>query len=186
DGVYWVCLVVSNSSVPCQASWCDSIRVKGAPKPICSARFYHYSLAGRPDSVHFYTNTGSPTTKFSWTFGDGGTSTDRSPWHLYPNPGTYYVCLTVKDSTQGGTCTDTWCDSIRIEKPHAPICDAHFKFYPNPHNPDSIKFYPAAQGSSTRKYFWDFGDGGTSRDQYPWHLYADTGTYNVCLTVADS
>ncbi|MEQ8520713.1 MAG: PKD domain-containing protein, partial [Vicingaceae bacterium] len=31
-------------------------------------------------------------------------------------------------------------------------------------------------------YSWDFGDGNTSTDMNPQHLYAATGTYNVCLT----
>jgi serine protease len=32
---------------------------------------------------------------------------------------------------------------------------------------------------------WDFGDGGTSKDQNPSHTYAGDGTYPVSLTVTD-
>jgi PKD repeat protein len=32
-------------------------------------------------------------------------------------------------------------------------------------------------------YLWDFGDGNTSTDLNPTHLYADTGAYDVTLTV---
>ncbi len=34
-------------------------------------------------------------------------------------------------------------------------------------------------------YDWDFGDGNTSTNQNPTHVYATAGTYNVTLTVAD-
>ena len=32
-------------------------------------------------------------------------------------------------------------------------------------------------------YFWDFGDGSTSTEQYPTHQYLEDGTYIICLTV---
>ena len=34
---------------------------------------------------------------WSWDFGDGGTSTERNPFHRYRTPGTYTVTLTVTD-----------------------------------------------------------------------------------------
>jgi len=187
DGTYYVCLTVINTGIQCYQTICDSIRVPGFPKPNCNAKFSHYSLNTNPDSVKFYvTPTNSSHAKYAWTFGDGGTSQDAAPWHFYA-PGKYQVCLTVTDSTAGGTCSSSWCDSVRVEAPRAPICDAHFKFYPNTHNPDSIHFYPASTiGTSTRKYSWSFGDGGTSKEPYPWHLYPGNGVYYVCLTVTDS
>jgi len=42
---------------------------------------------------------------WSWSFGDGLTSTVQNPEHTYPNPGTYTVSLTVTDAT--GTLSDT-------------------------------------------------------------------------------
>lgn len=42
---------------------------------------------------------------YSWSFGDGQTSTAKNPEHTYTNPGTYTVSLTVMDAT--GTLSDT-------------------------------------------------------------------------------
>jgi len=35
-------------------------------------------------------------------------------------------------------------------------------------------------------YSWDFGDGSTSTEENPTHVYASTGAYDVTLTVTDS
>ena len=52
----------------------------------------------------------------SWlrTFGDGATSTDRSPVHLYATPGTYSVSLTVANS--GGSDTAVMKNFIKVNE----------------------------------------------------------------------
>jgi subtilase family serine protease len=44
------------------------------------------------------TDTGGTINAYSWTFGDGGTSTTKSPTHTYTAAGTYTVSETVTDS----------------------------------------------------------------------------------------
>ncbi|MDQ3786568.1 MAG: PQQ-dependent sugar dehydrogenase, partial [Actinomycetota bacterium] len=57
----------------------------------------NFSSAGSSDP------DGDPIT-FSWTFGDGGTSTAANPSHTYAANGSYTATLTVRDST-GKTAT---------------------------------------------------------------------------------
>jgi PKD repeat protein len=40
-------------------------------------------------------SSGTPPFEYLWDFGDGITSTEQSPAHLYTSPGTYTVSLTV-------------------------------------------------------------------------------------------
>lgn len=40
--------------------------------------------------------------------------------------------------------------------------------------------------SSGKDYYWDFGDGNTSRQQFPSHNYAKEGSYTIRLIVTDS
>jgi len=187
-GVYYVCLTVTDTSAggTCNDSWCDSIQVHAPAAPTCNAHFSHYATAAG-DSVHFYPPQSNSThAHFLWTFGDGSGSLNRDPWHQYSNYGTYIVCLTVTDTTLGGTCSDSWCDSIRVTAPAAPTCDAQFAHYSIAHA-DSVHFYPTASSNSAHAhYLWNFGDGGTSHEKYPWHHYANYGTYYVCLTVTDT
>jgi PKD repeat protein len=49
---------------------------------------------------------------------------------------------------------------------------------------DSVYFFDTSQ--NTLHYFWDFGDGNTDTTQNPYHVYNQTGFYNVKQYVYDS
>jgi PKD repeat protein len=51
---------------------------------------------------------------YEWEFGDGGTSTKESPSHVFQDPGTYTVTLTITD-TRGGSTVETM--NVEIAKP---------------------------------------------------------------------
>jgi serine protease len=53
------------------------------------------------------TDAGGTIGSYSWTFGDGGTSTTKSPSHTYAAAGTYSVTETVTDSIDGQTSSKT-------------------------------------------------------------------------------
>jgi PKD repeat protein len=62
--------------------------------------------AGNPDSprtITFVDQSTGPPAAWSWSFGDGATSTAQNPTHTYTNPGTYFVYLTVTS----GSLSDT-------------------------------------------------------------------------------
>jgi len=104
-GVYEVCLTVTHDGTEC--TWCDHITIAGSSAP-CNADFSFYLTEGW-DSLHFYA-TGSAGANI-WHFGDGSISDNAHPWHVFEEPGTYYVCHTVTDAA-GNSCSS--CDSITI------------------------------------------------------------------------
>nr|MDA3798508.1 FISUMP domain-containing protein [Kiritimatiellia bacterium] len=57
-------------------------------------------------------STNNPTT-WSWDFGDGNTSTEQNPSHVYNSEGTYTVSLTVENAN--GSNTETKMDYITVE-----------------------------------------------------------------------
>ncbi len=54
---------------------------------------------------------------YSWTFGDGGTSTQANPTHTYQNPGQYVARLTVSDGSSTAVSNDL---TIRVGTPPTP------------------------------------------------------------------
>jgi len=56
-------------------------------------------------------NGSSEAISYNWNFGDGYTSTQQNPEHVYLQPGNYVTCLTVQFDND---CMDTYCDTIHI------------------------------------------------------------------------
>jgi len=85
-------LVVMASNSATKRYWHNDISLTPGP----SAQFDASTLSGpAPLSVDFTdTSTGSMTSR-SWTFGDGATSTEATPTHVFTAPGSYPVTLTV-------------------------------------------------------------------------------------------
>jgi PKD repeat protein len=188
SGSYYVCLTVTDSSagnILCTDTWCDTVDVI-IPVPVCNAHFAHYSSNTNYTNVHFYGGSNPYGTTYAWDFGDGTVSNLHAPAHTYAAAGTYYVCLTVTDSSGGNIlCTDTWCDSVVVAAPQ-PVCNAHFHANHSGGNNLNVHFSAPQNPPGTIAYAWDFGDGSTSTAFNPTHLYAQEGTYYVCLTVTDS
>lgn len=56
-------------------------------------------------------DTGNMT--FLWTFGDGTSSTEAFPTHVYDGTGPYELCLYITDASG---CTDSYCETIYVDE----------------------------------------------------------------------
>ncbi len=168
-GIYPITLIVSN--VNCADTAVNNIEIV-APIPV--ADFTGPAQGCRPLAVDF-TNNSQFADTYLWDFGDGGTSTQFEPSYTYFNPGVYTVTLTVFGS--GGQ--DTQVQQLIIEVYQMP--SAFFTVSPTtvfiPNEP--VAFFNLSNFASS--YFWDFGDGNTSIDEYPQHFYTQVGVYDIML-----
>jgi PKD repeat protein len=137
----------------------------------------------KPLSVQFtdISTSVSGITSWSWDFGDSGTSTDQSPLHEYITEGTYTVSLTV--SGPDGSDIETKDDFIRVYAT-GEITANFFVTPPEGNEPLEVWFTDTSMSTSgITSWSWDFGDGGTSTEQFPNYTYDDAGDYTVSLTV---
>lgn len=180
-GVYSVTLIVFNSN-GCSDTVTKSGLVQLGPPEITGIQNLPASgcipltVLMRPTVI-----SPEPIVSYKWAFGDGTTSTDSVPTHTYSNVGGYTVGLVV---TTASGCADTLIitDAVLVgRKPKA-------GFYGDPLTvcaQDGIQFTDTSRGNIT-DWLWDFGDGGTSTEQNPFHQFGDTGYQTIKLTVSSN
>jgi PKD repeat protein len=115
-------------------------------------------------------------TSWQWDFGNGNTSTVGAPSTTYQAAGTYDVTLSV--TTTGG-CNGTVTLPSFITVDPDPVA-SFTVLNPTGCAPQTVSFTNTSQNGLT--YTWDFGDGSTSTDNDPVHVYAASGTYDITLT----
>lgn len=132
-----------------------------------------------PLTVQFNDTSSGNVDSWFWEFGDGNTSTARSPSHIYSSSGNYNVKLTVTNSF-GSNSTEVP-SSVKVLSDTAPSPD----FTSNVTSgkaPLAVQFEDLSTGGPTA-WEWDFNSDGTidSTEQSPVHGFADTGFYTVTL-----
>ncbi len=92
-GTYTVTLTVSGADSNCFAGYYTTIVIEGAPG--CQANFDFNNTIPPGNTISFIDlSTGSPTS-WTWSFGDGTTSSVQNPTHTYAVAGVYDVTLTI-------------------------------------------------------------------------------------------
>ena len=181
-GTYNVCLTITDES-GCHNTYCHHITVHEMDEA-CHANF-HSSQVNHTLDVNFSDQSGSqnPIISWFWDFGDGTTSTEQNPTHTYAQAGTYVVCLTINDDNE---CSDIYCHSITVhDPPPPPVCHASFTFHQEPAG--TFSFTNTSGGTTSQTtYLWEFGDGETSTEENPVHIYSQVGNYTVCLFITDT
>lgn len=116
---------------------------------------------------------------FTWDFGDGTRVPGAgSITHSYASPGTYPVRLVLLD-TAYCNYPDSLVKNLRV----SPLVKAQFEV------PDGCAPYSANFNNTSlagQQFFWDFGDGSTSTEVNPIHVYAASGTYTISLLAIDN
>ncbi|MCK9580791.1 MAG: PKD domain-containing protein [Methanoregula sp.] len=175
-----LCAVLCIGLVP--AGWCaDTTRDTGyivvTNPPV--ADFYTSTQYGQgPFTVSFFDGShGAEPMTYRWDFGDGTTSERQNPTHTYKATGDFTVSLTV--TNQYGSNTKTVPAYIGVGIP--PVTE----FSASPAEgtvPLTVQFMDES-ANRPMSWNWNFGDGTSSTDQNPVHIYTEPGRYFVTLRV---
>ena len=143
------------------------------------AAFTASPTAGTPGTEVTFTDLSENNpTSWLWEFGDGSTSTLQNPTRSYEEYGKYTVSLTV--SNAAGTDTEIFEELITITE--TPV--AAFSASPTTGDvPLEVHFQDESEWAE--EWLWDFGDGTTSEEQNPIHVYSELGFFDVTLTVTN-
>ena len=138
-------------------------------------------------SVQFTSQSTNNPTSYAWDFGDGSTSTQQNPTHIYNSEGNYDVLLTVVNNA--GSDTESKYGYITVI-PEAVIAD-FISYNTSVDHGATVQFTDNSINNPT-SWLWDFGDGNTSTEQNPSHQFyytggdiAGTSYYDITLTVSN-
>ncbi len=180
-GLYTVSLTVQELPLGCTDNISRTNFIRVLPKPNAAFTLSNNEACKAPLTVNFQqTSTGALL--YSWDFGDGSAGLGGNPSHTYTSAGAFRVRL-FATNIQG--CWDTAAidSAVRILPP-TPSFSAS--------NRDGcVPLYTQFQDRTNSvnpiiRWFWDFGDGNTSTAQSPNHIYQNTGSYDVQLTVENN
>ena len=113
-GTYTVCVTITDKTGKCKIKICKTVVVTSPCNLIGS-----YSWKKLNDSTYkFYaTSNGGTGTTYTWSWGDGTTSTGVYGTHVYKKSGVYEVCLKIYNSTK--KCFTYVCKKVEIVVPSA-------------------------------------------------------------------
>jgi len=119
----------------------------------------------------------SPITSYSWTFGDGATSTSSAPIHTYTATGVYTIICSI--ATANG-CSKSDTTIIAVGTPPtitATAAPMHICY----HHP--VLFTATVVSGPVDVYTWDFGDGSTTVDSnnIVSHMFTHPGYFIVTV-----
>jgi hypothetical protein len=122
DGIYLVCLTVSNDDG--EDEICQALSVS-AP-PVAQFSYESIGLGG----FAFTDESLNEPTDWEWDFGDGTTNPSQNPIRIYTSPGDYNVCLIATNDIGA----DTTCEVVNvvITDVESPLRHPAPSLYPNP------------------------------------------------------
>ncbi|HQW98069.1 MAG TPA: PKD domain-containing protein [Flavobacteriales bacterium] len=188
NGVYEACLqVISIFELPdggvitCVDDTCMTV-VIGEPSP-CDDLDAGFFASSAGLGVNFANDVITNQWTYLWYFGDDTDGDGPNPYHTYAEPGTYQVCLVVYawDPIAQDTCFADHCELV-IVSGNDP-CDAlEACMIVSDQGNNAFLFENCSSIIQGAQFEWDFGDGNLDGGVIADHVYAQPGTYTVCLT----
>ncbi|UII80684.1 PKD domain-containing protein [Flagellimonas sp. CMM7] len=120
-----------------------------------------------------FTNSSTGAVTYEWDFGDGNSSTEESPTHVYVDAAEYVVTLTATNESNLSTELSKTINIL------APVT-ADFTSQVDAGDYRTYTFMDASEGAEM--LLWEFGDGFQFTGMNPSHTYAEDGIFTVTLT----
>ena len=131
------------------------------------------------DPVQFTNTSTGGVDNVQWDFGDGNTSNQRNPTHIYDSVGVYTVSLQANNPDG---CGDMVTENNFIRVTERPQADFTVNLPPTCNLPATATFQDISTNAVS--WEWDFGDGSpVSTDRNPSHTYTSYGDFEVSLVV---
>jgi PKD repeat protein len=146
--------------------------VNPSNKPAAKFSISGYEIAA-PCTISFI-NISSNATSYAWNFGDGTTSTQFNPTHIYSSGGSYQITLTVT----GPEGTNAVCKLVAIEAP-PPANQSAFSYYQDKCSGTPVGISFKTINPLSMNPAWNFGSGPSVIDRDPIEQFLLPGDYTI-------
>ncbi|MEM6395349.1 MAG: PKD domain-containing protein [Bacteroidota bacterium] len=166
--------LIATTDFGCQDTTRQTVQVRGlpvadfTPPPVLACSPYRLQVNANPTQA----------TRYEWTInGTGPPSVGSVLDTLLNSPGNYDLRLIAIFDEQ---CRDTLSRFNLFELREQPQADFDWDEDPLPDAPGDVRMINLSIAATD--YFWDFGDGTTSTEIAPEHVYLDPGPRQITLT----
>jgi gliding motility-associated-like protein len=122
-----------------------------------------------------------PGATYEWTFGDGTTSSEQNPSHQYTEAGIFTVGLRINNTER---CFASITKPNLVQANPNPFADFEADPWITTLDEPEIKFFNESDSDSALiDYEWDFGDGNSSGEEDPVHIYDVAGDYDIYFRI---
>lgn len=130
-------------------SFSDTVAVSDIPAPAAA-----FSISGSAGLAAAFSNSSTNASAYHWDFGDGSSSSEQNPVHLYGSGGIYTITLTVYGDCDTVSTTQTYTAvALGTEEAHT----GSIKLYPNPATENVQIDFAGVQGGNTEIRVLDMG-----------------------------
>jgi PKD repeat protein len=171
-GMHSACLQIYGTNGACTSDTCITFQVSGSLH--CNL---HMNVANIPatcqtcpngDAAAEISNGTAPYT-YSWSFNND------TAWQISGLlPGTY-----ILSAIDANGCTGT--THVVVGITHYSCPTSYTSSQTSPNQISFVNTTPTDSSMGAIRYNWDFGDGNSSTEVNPVHVYEGPGTYSVCL-----
>lgn len=175
DGTSWITETVDRSR---SAGYGSSLALDTGNLPHLAYTYYDpYTYDSQVAYARFAPTSISPTwpVTYTWSFGDGSIGVGETVSHTYTLPSTYTVrltatnCLTATAVSSHTLTVLPPCEGVQLLTLSTVISGCQ------------VSFQAEVSGTPPISYLWEFGDGITSTEESPVHLYPASGVYSGTL-----
>ena len=173
NGSYIPSLVIQNMS-GCQKTINNNNIISVNPLPT-GEYFLSDSVICKGEFINFIPNVLN-TDHYNWSFGDGNTSNDISPQHMFQSDGIFYCNLSLENNFG---CKKNY-DNKKIIVNPVPS-GSYSVSKTNICQNDTVYFSPNV--INTDNFTWKFGDGNISNNIFSTHKFRYSGVYTTSLII---
>ena len=176
NGSFIPSLIIQNSS-GCQKTVNNNNIILVNPLP-SGGYLLSDSIICKGEFVNFIPNVIN-TDYYNWNFGDGNSSNDISPQHLFQTDGIFYCDLTLENNFG---CKKLYDNKKIIVNPNP--SGSYTVSKTNICQNDTVYFSPNV--INTDYFTWNFGDGNSSNNIFASHKFLSSGVYSTSLILENN